>query len=61
MPEEKSQRVVITLPYTMYAEVKALADRNRRPMAEEVRMALEKHLEKTKDASKGQFLAVAAS
>lgn len=46
MATEQSQRVVITLPRDMYEAIKALADKNRRSMAEEVRIAIEQRLKK---------------
>ena len=60
----KSQRVVITLPYEMYVELKALADFNRRPMSEEVRISIENRLKtvkhpKEKQSSEELALAVA--
>jgi predicted DNA-binding protein len=61
--EEKSQRIVVTLPRDMYEAIKALADDNRRPMAEEVRIAIEERLKKAtskKEQSSPQLVAVAA-
>ncbi len=60
--EEKSQRIVVTLPRDMYEAIKALADDNRRPMAEEVRIAIEERLKKVmpkKDQENPQLVAVA--
>jgi metal-responsive CopG/Arc/MetJ family transcriptional regulator len=59
---EKSQRVVITLPYSMYEAIKDLAERNRRTMSEEVRIAIERRLKEqaARGADEGQRVAVAA-
>ena len=43
-----SQRVVITLPMWMYKDIKALSEFNRRPMSEEVRIAVENRLNAVK-------------
>jgi predicted DNA-binding protein len=59
---EKSQRVVVTLPYSMYEAIKALADKNRRPMAEEIRISIENRLNKIeKEEDAGQRVAVVAT
>jgi metal-responsive CopG/Arc/MetJ family transcriptional regulator len=57
---EKSQRVVITLPYSMYEAIKELAERNRRTMSEEVRIAIERRLKEqaARGADEGQPVAV---
>lgn len=39
-----TQRVVITLPREMYEQLKELAEEQRRPMSEECRMAIDRHL-----------------
>lgn len=62
--KSQSQRIVVTLPYDMYENIKALADFNRRPMAEEVRIAIEDRLTKVKrpkeDKKSSEFVAVPA-
>ena len=61
--KDRSQRIVVTLSREMYEAIKALADDNRRPMAEEVRIAIEEQLKKAaprKDKASPQFAAVGA-
>jgi hypothetical protein len=73
----KTQRVVITLSWEMYQALKALAEKNHRPMSEEARLGIDAHLQKhgfdvskdvdwggareTRSDDEGQPLAVAAS
>jgi hypothetical protein len=50
---DPSQRIVVTLPRAMYEDIKALAEFNRRPMSEEVRIAIESRMAQARAARVG--------
>jgi len=61
MSKKKSQRFMVTLPLDIHEQLAELAEKTRRSMAEEVRIAIEERLESVKkqDEERPQELAVA--
>lgn len=51
--KKKSQRFIVTLPNDLHEQLAELAEKNRRSMAEEVRIAIEERLKQVA-ARKGE-------
>jgi hypothetical protein len=49
--ERQSEKIHLPLSTSMLAELRALADRNDRPVAREVRAAIRSHLEREREAA----------